>query len=94
MLDAVYLTCQTVRLSWRPSSRAQKPSGGWTSWNNAATNVPGPVVHLTVEDWDQVPSVDLRAPFLFAKAAFPHLQRGGGGTIVNVSSVAGKRGWA
>ena len=62
--------------------------------NNAATDVPGPVTELTSDDWDRVMSVNLRAPFLLAKAAFPHMQRQGGGIIINVSSVAGKRGWA
>lgn len=61
--------------------------------NNAATDVPGPVVDLRAEHWDRVLNVNLRAPFLLTKAAFPHLQRAGG-TIINVSSVAGKRGWA
>lgn len=62
--------------------------------NNAATDVPGPVVDLSPEEWDRVLNVNLRAPFLLAKAAFPHMQRAGRGTIINVSSVAGKRGWA
>ncbi len=62
--------------------------------NNAATDVPGPVVDLDVEDWDRVLGVNLRAPFLLAKAAFSHMQRAGRGTIINISSVAGKRGWA
>ena len=62
--------------------------------NNAATDIPGPVTDLTPEDWDRVLNVNLRAPFLLAKAAFPHMQRSGGGIIINVSSVAGKRGWA
>ncbi|ACO48235.1 SDR family oxidoreductase [Deinococcus deserti] len=62
--------------------------------NNAATDVPGPVVDLSAEDWDRVLNVNLRAPFLLAKAAFPYMQRAGRGTIINVSSVAGKRGWA
>jgi NAD(P)-dependent dehydrogenase (short-subunit alcohol dehydrogenase family) len=34
------------------------------------------------------------APFLLAKAVWPHMRRAGGGTIINVSSVAGRRGWA
>ena len=62
--------------------------------NNAATDVPGPVTDLSPEDWDRVLNVNLRAPFLLAKAAFPHMQHLGGGIIINVSSVAGKRGWA
>jgi NAD(P)-dependent dehydrogenase (short-subunit alcohol dehydrogenase family) len=39
-------------------------------------------------------AVNLRAPFLLARAAFSHMRAAGGGTIVNVSSVAGLRGWA
>lgn len=62
--------------------------------NNAGTDVPGPVKTLDVEDWDHVLSVNLRAPFVLAKAVFPHMQREGRGTIVTISSVAGKRGWA
>ena len=46
----------------------------------------------TVEDWDRVLGVNLRAPFLLSRSVFPHLRRAGGGTIVNVSSVAGLRG--
>jgi NAD(P)-dependent dehydrogenase (short-subunit alcohol dehydrogenase family) len=62
--------------------------------NAAATDVPGPVEALDQQDWDRVVAVNLTAPFLLAKAAWPHLRRAGGGTIINVSSVAGRRGWA
>ena len=62
--------------------------------NAAGTDVPGPVAKVTVEGWDHVLAVNLRAPFVLAKAVFPHMRRAGHGTIVNVSSVAGKRGWA
>ena len=62
--------------------------------NAAGTDVPGPVVDLTSTDWDHVLGVNLRAPFLLAKAVFPVMAQAGRGTIVNVSSVAGKRGWA
>lgn len=62
--------------------------------NAAGTDVPGPVEELSVADWDRVLAVNLRAPFVLAKAAFPFMRRAGRGTIVNVSSVAGKRGWA
>jgi NAD(P)-dependent dehydrogenase (short-subunit alcohol dehydrogenase family) len=62
--------------------------------NAAGTDVPGMVEELSVEGWDRTLSVNLRAPFLLSKAAFPHMREAGGGTIVNVSSVAGKKGWA
>jgi len=62
--------------------------------NAAGTDVPGPVATLATSDWDYVLAVNLRAPFLLAKTVFQHMQRAGGGTIINVSSVAGKRGWA
>jgi NAD(P)-dependent dehydrogenase (short-subunit alcohol dehydrogenase family) len=62
--------------------------------NAAGTDAPGPVEELDVEGWDLTLSVNLRAPFLLSKAAFPHMREAGGGTIVNVSSVAGKKGWA
>jgi len=61
--------------------------------NAAATDVPGSVEALTVRDWDHVVAVNLRAPFVLSKAVFP-LMRAEGGTIINVSSVAGLRGWA
>lgn len=61
--------------------------------NAAATDVPGTVEQLQVRDWDRVLAVNLRAPFVLSKAVFPHMRAAGGGTIVNVSSVAGLRGW-
>jgi 3-oxoacyl-[acyl-carrier protein] reductase len=62
--------------------------------NAAGTDVPGPVEDLDVEGWDRTLAVNLRAPFLLSKAVFPHMREAGGGTIVNISSVAGKKGWA
>lgn len=62
--------------------------------NAAGTDVPGPVAELDVEGWDRVLAVNLRASFLLARAAWPHMVASGGGTVLNVSSVAGRRGWA
>lgn len=62
--------------------------------NNAGTDAPGPVADLEVDAWDLVLSVNLRAPFLLSKLVFPSMQRAGRGTILNISSVAGKTGWA
>jgi NAD(P)-dependent dehydrogenase (short-subunit alcohol dehydrogenase family) len=62
--------------------------------NAAGTDAPGTVEELDGEGWDRTLAVNLRAPFLLSKAAFPHMREAGGGIIVNISSVAGKKGWA
>jgi NAD(P)-dependent dehydrogenase (short-subunit alcohol dehydrogenase family) len=62
--------------------------------NAAATDVPGPVETLEVDDWDRVFAVNVRAPFVLSKLVFSRMRERGGGTIVNVSSIAGRRGWA
>jgi NAD(P)-dependent dehydrogenase (short-subunit alcohol dehydrogenase family) len=62
--------------------------------NAAGTDAPGTVEELDIEGWDRTLAVNLRAPFLLSKAAFPHMREAGSGTIINISSVAGKKGWA
>jgi 3-oxoacyl-[acyl-carrier protein] reductase len=62
--------------------------------NNAGWNVGIPFRDLdgmTPELWDRINDVNLRGPFLLARAAAPHLRAGGAGRIVNVASVAGLR---
>jgi NAD(P)-dependent dehydrogenase (short-subunit alcohol dehydrogenase family) len=44
-----------------------------------------PFDELTVEDWDEQLDTDLRASFLCARAAVPHMRRAGGGHIVNIA---------
>lgn len=47
---------------------------------------------LEVEDFDRVISVNLRGAFLMCKRALPPLRSAGGGSIVNLGSVASVRG--
>jgi NAD(P)-dependent dehydrogenase (short-subunit alcohol dehydrogenase family) len=54
--------------------------------NNAAIQVSKPFLETTMEEWDAVMSVNLRAVFLMTQAAHPMLKETGG-SIVNVSSV-------
>ncbi|NJN17409.1 MAG: SDR family oxidoreductase [Oscillochloris sp.] len=52
------------------------------------------VEEMSIEQWDQVIRVNLRGPFLIARAAMPQMRRNGGGHIVNVASTAATRAWA
>jgi 3-oxoacyl-[acyl-carrier protein] reductase len=47
---------------------------------------------MSDEQFDEVIDVNLRAPFLCARAVVPHMIRAGGGAIVNASSVVGLYG--
>lgn len=60
--------------------------------NNAGIDKPGPIEELEIADWDRIIGVNLSGAFYACKAVFPIMKRQGGGTIVNVSSVAGRRG--
>jgi meso-butanediol dehydrogenase/(S,S)-butanediol dehydrogenase/diacetyl reductase len=62
--------------------------------NNAGVITVAPVVALTEEDWDRVIDVNLKGTFLCAKAVAPKLMAQRSGRIVNLSSMAGKRGSA
>jgi NAD(P)-dependent dehydrogenase (short-subunit alcohol dehydrogenase family) len=62
--------------------------------NGAGTDFVLPILDMTVEQWDRVLGVNLRAAFLFTKAVLPVMKQQGGGHIVNVASTAAKRAWA
>ncbi len=57
--------------------------------NNAGIYRPERVENTTTENWDTTMSVNAKGVFLGTKAAIPELRRAGGGSIVNISSVAG-----
>ena len=58
--------------------------------NNAAITIPRvPIEQRTVAEWDQVMAINARGVFLGTKHAIPAMRRAGGGSIVNISSVAG-----
>ena len=49
------------------------------------------VEQLTVEQWDQIIAVNLRGPFLMAKAVWPQMREQGGGHIFNIASTSAFR---
>jgi NAD(P)-dependent dehydrogenase (short-subunit alcohol dehydrogenase family) len=58
--------------------------------NNAAIVIPRvPIEERTADEWDRVMAVNAKGVFLGTKHAIPAMRRSGGGSIVNISSVAG-----
>lgn len=62
--------------------------------NNAASTAAedGNVADLSAEGWDEMLQSDLKSVFLLSKYAIPHMQKNGGGSIINTGSTAGVGG--
>jgi NADP-dependent 3-hydroxy acid dehydrogenase YdfG len=58
--------------------------------NNAGLMLLGPIGGADTEEWRQMVSVNLLGLLYCTHAALPLMQEGGGGHIVNLSSVAGR----
>jgi NAD(P)-dependent dehydrogenase (short-subunit alcohol dehydrogenase family) len=56
--------------------------------NNAGVGKPAPLSEVTDELWDWILDINLKGPFICARAAAPHL--GEDSAIVNVASLAGR----
>jgi NAD(P)-dependent dehydrogenase (short-subunit alcohol dehydrogenase family) len=58
--------------------------------NNAATNPTyGPALDCSTELFDKLMQVNLRGPFVLAKLAYASMKERGGGSVINMSSIAG-----
>jgi dihydroanticapsin dehydrogenase len=57
--------------------------------NNAGVNLPGVFHEATDETIERTLGVNVKGPIYASQAAIPHMLEGGGGSIVNVSSVNG-----
>lgn len=62
--------------------------------NNAGVDFIRSATEMSLEEWDRVQHVNLRAPWLLSRAVFSHMLGRGSGQIVNVSSTASKKGWS
>jgi pteridine reductase len=60
--------------------------------NSAAIMERTPFGETTLDDWDRIFALNLRAPFFLSQAAAPHLRKSGG-TIVNIADLAAYETW-
>ncbi|MDP1738120.1 MAG: glucose 1-dehydrogenase [Caulobacter sp.] len=62
--------------------------------NNAGIAIGGPVTDYSLADWRKQQAVNVDGVFLGVKHGLPLMRRSGGGSIINMSSVAGIKGSA
>jgi len=59
--------------------------------NNAAMFARLALETLSVEDWDRLMTVNVRSVFVGTKTVIPYMRAAGGGSIINMSSIAGNK---
>ena len=91
--DAVYVHLDVAKeADWQSAVKTTVDRHGKLDIliNNAGIVIPRvPIDERTVEEWDRVMAINARGVFLGTKHAIPAMRRSGGGSIVNISSVAG-----
>src|SRR5450432_2705099 len=60
--------------------------------NNAGIAIAGSVLTMTLADWRRQQAINLDGVFLGVKHSLPLMRESGGGSIVNISSLAGLKG--
>ncbi len=63
-------------------------------FNNAGIIRRATVLELSEDDWDRVMAVNVKSIYLLSREVIPHMQKAGGGTIVNTASGWGLAGGA
>lgn len=56
--------------------------------NNAGIHIAKGILEAELDDWNKVMSINSTGVWLGMKAVIPHMQKNGGGSIVNTSSIA------
>jgi 3-oxoacyl-[acyl-carrier protein] reductase len=62
--------------------------------NNAGLGIFAPVAEITYEGWKETLETNLSGVFYCCKEGIPRLRQRGGGSIINISSLAGKNPFA
>ena len=93
--EAMYLHLDvTSEADWAAAVRAAVDSYGKLDIlvNNAGILLRKGVEETSAEEWDRIQDVNSKGVFLGVKAAIPAMREAGGGSIINISSIAGLRG--
>lgn len=61
--------------------------------NNAGLAYAKPTLECDVDDWDSIMNLNARAPFIICKEATQYIKKSDTPTIINISSILGKKGY-
>jgi meso-butanediol dehydrogenase / (S,S)-butanediol dehydrogenase / diacetyl reductase len=70
---------------------AEAMGGITTLFNNAGTGNQSPLHEWTPEEWNRLIAVNLTGVYLGFRAAIPHINASGGGSVVSTASISGTR---
>ncbi|MBM7587855.1 NAD(P)-dependent dehydrogenase (short-subunit alcohol dehydrogenase family) [Bacillus pakistanensis] len=62
--------------------------------NNAGVSEPKTLLNITMEQWNRVMDINLTGCVLGMKYTIPEMQKAGGGSVINISSIGGLVGMA
>ncbi|TCP29202.1 NAD(P)-dependent dehydrogenase (short-subunit alcohol dehydrogenase family) [Scopulibacillus darangshiensis] len=62
--------------------------------NNAGVSEPKTLLNITMEQWQRVMDINLTGCVLGMKYTIPEMQKAGGGSVINISSIGGLVGMA
>jgi NADP-dependent 3-hydroxy acid dehydrogenase YdfG len=96
--ERVFLYAFDIRDHTQTQSLINHVVGRWKSVdlliNNSGLAVPEAVDQITEDGWDKVMETNLRGVMQLVRAVLPHMIENDFGDVVNVSSQAGKHGYA
>ncbi len=86
-------TCRVVPLDVTDAAAVARSLGAVEAdvlVNNAGVGVLKPLLELSLDDWDRMVRVNFDALFYVTRVLLPTMISRGGGTIVNIASLAGR----
>jgi 3-oxoacyl-[acyl-carrier protein] reductase len=60
--------------------------------NNAGILHTTPIEEVTEEEWDRIMAINLKSVFFMSQQVIPYMKKAGKGSILNISSLAGRMG--